>query len=69
MKKSIPGKTPQEVVFEKAGSASGDNWFRGLLEGRFGADDPLGEKMCSVGRKGGVGLRLAEKQETNSSLQ
>jgi len=45
MKKSIPGKTPKEAVSEKSGSSSGDNGFRGLLEGRFGADGPLGENI------------------------
>jgi hypothetical protein len=45
MKKSIPGKTPKEAVSEKYGSSSGDNGFRGLREGRFGADDPLGEEI------------------------
>jgi hypothetical protein len=35
-------------VSEKSGSGSGDNGFRGLLEGRFGADD---QELCSVGRK------------------
>ena len=44
MKKSIPGKTPKEVVSGKSGSISGDSGFPGLLEGRFGADNPLGEK-------------------------
>ena len=52
MKKSIPGKTPKEAVSERSGSSRGDNGFRGLREGRFGADDPPGEKLCSVGRKG-----------------
>lgn len=47
----IPGKTPQEAVFEKSSSNSGDNGFRGLREGRFGADDPCGEKIVLVGRK------------------
>jgi hypothetical protein len=51
MKKSIPGKTPKEGVSEKSGSGSGDSGLRGLLDGRFGADHPLGEKMCSVARK------------------
>ena len=51
MKKSIPGKTPQEAVSEKPGSSSGDNGFRGLLEGRFGADDSVGEKIVLAGRK------------------
>ena len=51
MKKSIRGKTPQEAVSEKSGSRSGDSGFRGLLEGRFGADGPLGEELCSGGRK------------------
>ena len=52
MKKSIPGKTPKEAVSEKSGSISGENGFRGLLEGRFGGNDTLGEKkLCSVGRK------------------
>jgi len=46
-----PRKTPKEAVSEKSGSGSGDNGFRGLLEGQFGADGPLGEKGCSVGRK------------------
>jgi len=45
MQKSTPGKTPKGAVFEKSGSGSGDNRFRGLLEGRFGADAALGEKM------------------------
>ena len=39
----ITGKTPKEVVFEKSGFISGDHGFRGLLEGRFGADHPLRE--------------------------
>jgi len=51
MKKSIPGKTPKEAVFEKSGSGSGDSGLRGFLDGRFGADHPPGEKMCLVGRK------------------
>jgi hypothetical protein len=51
MKKSIPGKTPKEAAFEKSGSGSGDSGLRGLLDGRFGADHPLGEKICSVGPK------------------
>ena len=51
MKKSIPGKTPKEAVSEKSGSGDGDSGLRGLLDGRFGADHPLGEKICSVGPK------------------
>jgi hypothetical protein len=51
MKKSIPGKTPKIAVSEKSGSGSGDSGLRGLLDGRFAADQPLGERMCSVGRK------------------
>jgi hypothetical protein len=35
--------TPREAVSEKVGFRSGDNGFRGFLEGRFGADDRLGE--------------------------
>jgi hypothetical protein len=49
MKKSIPGKTPKEAASEESGSGSGDSGFRGLLEGRFGADDPLEKKMCLLG--------------------
>ena len=45
MKKSIPGKTTKEAVSEKSGSSSGDNGFRGHLEGRFGADLFLGENI------------------------
>jgi hypothetical protein len=51
MKKSIPGKTLKEAVSGESGSGSGDSGLRGLLVGRFGADHPLGEKVCSVGRK------------------
>ena len=36
----IPGKTPKAVVCEKSCSRSGDNGFRGLPEGRLGADAP-----------------------------
>jgi hypothetical protein len=49
VKKSIPGKTPKEAVSEKSGSGSGDGGLRGFLDGRFGADHPRGETMCSVG--------------------
>jgi len=48
MKKSIPGKTPKEALSEKSGSSSGDNGFRGLREGRFGADDPPGNNVFGV---------------------
>lgn len=51
MKKSIPGKTSKIAVSEESGSGSGDSGLRGLLNGRFAADHPLGESMCSVGRK------------------
>jgi len=51
MKKSIPGKTTKEAVSEKSRSGSGDSGLPGLLDGRFGADHPVGEEMCSVGRK------------------
>jgi hypothetical protein len=51
MKKSIPGKTPKEAMSEESGSGRGDSGLRGLLDGRFGADHPLGEEMYSVGRK------------------
>jgi Protein of unknown function, DUF547 len=63
MKKSIPGKTPKEAVSEKSGSGSGDSGLRGLLDGRFGADHPLGERMCSVGCKWLYifNLRMAKK--------
>jgi hypothetical protein len=50
MKKSIPAKTPKEAVSEESGSGSGDSGLRGLRDGGFGADHPLGERMCSVGR-------------------
>jgi hypothetical protein len=51
MKKSIPGKTPKIAVSEKSGSGSGDSGLRGLLDGRFAADNPLGDGMRSVGCK------------------
>jgi hypothetical protein len=48
MRKSIPGKNPKEAVSEKCGSSSGGNGFRGLREGRFGADDPPGKNVFGV---------------------
>lgn len=42
---SNPGKTPQAAFREKSGSRSGDNGIRGVLEGRSGADNPLGERI------------------------
>jgi len=65
MKKSIPGKTPKEAVSEKSGSRSGDNGFRGLLEGRFGADNPLGEKIVLGWTQMGVHFQLPEGQKVN----
>ena len=50
-KKSDPKNPECEEVSEKSGSSSGDNGFRGLLKGRFRANDALGEKECSVGRQ------------------
>jgi hypothetical protein len=44
-KKSIPGKTPKEVVFQPPCSINGYSGFGGLLGGRFGAEDPLGEQI------------------------
>ena len=43
MKKSIPGIPRRKRCLKKVGFRSGDNGFRGFLEGRFGADDRLGE--------------------------
>ena len=62
MKKSIPGKTPKEAVSEESGASSGDNGFRGLLEGRFGADDPSEEKVL-FGRKWVVYFHPMEGQK------
>jgi hypothetical protein len=67
-KKSIPGKTPKGAVSEKSGSNSGDNGFRGLLEGRFGADDPPGEKFVFGWTQTGVFFRQLEGQKVNSGL-
>ncbi len=66
MKKPIPRKTPKEAVSEKSGSGSGDNRFRGLLEGRFGADKPLGEKTALDWTQMGVYFQLPEGREVNS---
>ena len=52
-RESISGKPPQAAVCEPSGSGSGDSGFRGLLEERFGADDPIGKDWCSVGHKWG----------------
>jgi hypothetical protein len=68
MKKSIPGKTPQEVVSEKSGSGSGDNGLRGLLEGWFGADHPLGEKLVLGRSEMDVYFQFPEGQKVNSSV-
>ena len=51
MKKSIQGKTPQEAVSEKSGSGSGDNGFRGVLEGGSEPMTLSEKKMCPVGSK------------------
>ena len=39
------------AVSEESGFQRGGYGSRGLREGRFGANDALGEKACSVGRK------------------
>ena len=69
MKKSSPGKTPKEAVSERSGSSRGDNGFRGLLEGRFGADDAPGEKTVLIWTQRGVYFQSSEDQELNSGLE
>ena len=66
MKKSTQRKTPKEEVFEESGSGSGDNGFRGLLDGRFGADDPLGEKIGRGWTEMGVYFQPPDGQKVNS---
>ena len=51
---------------EKSGSSSGGNGFRGPLEGRFGADDPLGERIVLGWTQMGVYFQLPEGQKVNS---
>jgi hypothetical protein len=68
MKKSIPGKTPKEAVSEKSGSGSGDSGLRGLLDGRFGADHPLGGKIMLGLAEMGVCPQPSEGQKVNSGL-
>ena len=58
----------QVAVSEKSGSGSGDNGFRGVLEGRFGADDSLGEKNVPGWKQMGVYLQPPEGQKINSGL-
>ena len=66
MKKSIPGKTRKEAVSEKSGSGSDDSGFRGLVEGRLGADDPLGEEIVLGWTDMDVYFQLPEGQKVNS---
>jgi hypothetical protein len=66
MKKSIPGKTPKEAVSDKFGSNTGDNGFRGLREGRFGADDPPGEEIVFGWTQMDVYFQPPKGQKVNS---
>jgi hypothetical protein len=63
---SIPGKAPKAAVCEKSASRSGDNGFAGLLEGRSGADDPLGETIVLGWTQMAVSFYPAERQKVNS---
>ncbi len=60
---SIPGKTPKAAVYEKSGSGSGENGVAGLLEGQFGADHPLGEKIVLGWMQMGVYFYAPEGQK------
>jgi hypothetical protein len=47
--KSVPKTLRHLAVSEESGFRSGGHGLRGFGEGRFGADDVLGEKACSLG--------------------
>jgi hypothetical protein len=57
---------PNAAVSEKSGSSSGDNGFRGLLEGRFRANHPLGENFVLRRAQMGVYFQPLEGQKVNS---
>jgi hypothetical protein len=69
MKKAVPGKPPKEALSEKSGFSNGDYGFRGLLEGRFGADDAPRENTVLIWTQRGVYFQSSEDQELNSSLE